>query len=236
MHALASASASDDYRPARRSLPIRPRREEERDTIDYGSTAPAAFTAASYILQPNGDRFAFSDTSTSESAFLAKKRRDYLMLQARYAAMWPSSVLSATQMLRGENAALTWRELSRTISVHETRVGILERLKAVHEAASEEGVEVIQASENQLRLYLLGQLRPTMRPAISMSESGYLTATWRDADGQQVGVQFRGDGWVHYFVFARRPEGALTSHAGRLELSEVLPLLKHLGVTNLIYR
>jgi hypothetical protein len=159
-----------------------------------------------------------------------------------YPALPPSYILSATQMLRWENTALNaalaaiCSTLSRNTAVEEAREGILERLKAVHEAASEEGVEVILASENQLRRYLLEQLRPIVRPAISLSESGYLTATWRDANGQQAGVQFRGDGWVHYFVFVRTPEGALTSHAGRLELSDLLPLLKHLRVTNLIYR
>lgn len=240
MLALASASASDDYRPPRRQRPIRPRQEEdERDAVDFGLTAPVAFTTSADVVHPNYDLIVFSDASTSKSRFVAEELRNARwVIPIVYPALPPSYFLSATQTQRGENSALAtiWRELHRKLAGDETREGILERLKVVHEAASEEGVDVVQASENQLRRYLLEQLRPTVRPAITLSESGYLTATWRDANGQQAGVQFRGDGWVHYFVFARTPEGALTSHAGRLELSNVLPLLKHLGVTNLIYR
>lgn len=208
MLALASASASDDYRPPRRQQPIRPWQEEvdERNAIDFGFAAPAAFTAATDFVQPNYDRIVFSAASSSKGAVTAEWRRNAL--------------------------------LAHVVAVpgDEAREGILLRLKAIHEAAIEEGADIIQASENQLRRCLLEHLRPTVRPAITLSGSGYLTATWRDANGQQVGMQFRGDGWIHYFVFARSPEGALRSYVGRLDLREFLPLLKLVGVTNLIYR
>lgn len=244
MLALASASASDDYRPPRRQQPIRPRQDEdEREGVDYGFAAPVAFTATTEFVQPNYDRIVFSSASTSKGSVAAEWRRNTLLahllsVPTMHLALPPSSIMSATQWQRLDKTELAaiWRELYRKLAGDEARDGILERLRAIHEAATDEGVEIVQASETQFRRYLLQHLKPTVRPAISLSESGYLTAAWRDANGQQVGMQFRGDGWVHYFVFARTPEGALRSYAGRLELPEFLPLLKLVGVTNLIYR
>ena len=58
----------------------------------------------------------------------------------------------------------------------------------------------------------------TAREFKLVDENGNLRALWKDSAGQQVGLQFRGDGWVQYVVFIRTvPEGALETSVGRIQ-------------------
>lgn len=142
---------------------------------------------------------------------------------------------AAFALVDADNALL--REAIHQLPIFETQQAILHRLKTLHEVAVEEGMSIAQASEEDLRRYLLDQLKPAVRPAISLLENGNLRALWKDGAGQQVGLQFRGDAWVQYVIFARTiPERAIKTYVGREKLPDILPLIEHIGLRGLIFR
>ena len=129
------------------------------------------------------------------------------------------------------------RDAIHQLLVFKTQQAVLHRLKTLHEVAVEEGMSIAQASEDDLRRYLLDQLKPAVRPAISLLENRNLRALWKDAAGQQIGLQFRGNAWVQYVIFARSiPERAIKTYVGREKIADVLPLIEHAGLRALIFR
>lgn len=113
---------------------------------------------------------------------------------------------------------------------------ILSRLKYLHAAAADEEMTVNPDSERDFRLYVLEHMRPNRRPAVTLLENGNLRAFWSDASGQQVGLQFRGDGWVQYVLFARTmPDQTLATSVGREKFSATLESVRQKGLQRLIY-
>jgi hypothetical protein len=89
------------------------------------------------------------------------------------------------------------REL--TARLH-ARIGELKRLGA------EEGLSWSSASEEDFWAFV--SLWPTLRePGLILMDNGNLRATWRNAAGEQVALEFRGYRQVYFVFFARRPEG-----------------------------
>lgn len=139
----------------------------------------------------------------------------------------------AQALLTGDNLS---REVARQRAAVQTRQLILLRLSALHSAALDEDMTIGELSERDLRHLLLNELRPSRRPAISLLESGNLRALWKDASGQQVGLQFLGEGWIQYVIFSRSAEyGVLESSVGRKRMSEVLALLNPINLKRLLF-
>jgi hypothetical protein len=113
---------------------------------------------------------------------------------------------------------------------------ILSRLKDLHAAAADEDMTIHLDSERDFRLYVLEQMRPNRKPAVTLLENGNLRALWSDASGQQVGLQFRGDGWVQYVLFARTmPDQTLATSVGRKMFNATLESVRQMGLHRLIY-
>lgn len=126
--------------------------------------------------------------------------------------------------------------VEREIAIASVKQGILQRLKDLHEAAIDEGMRVATASEVDFRRYVIGDMKPAVRPAITLLENGNVRALWRDSFGQQVGLQFRGDGWVQYVLFAKTyPERSIETSVGRKKIAAVLDMIEKSGLKNLIY-
>jgi hypothetical protein len=113
---------------------------------------------------------------------------------------------------------------------------ILTRLKDLHASAADEDMTINPDSEWDFRRYILEQMRPIRRPAVTLLENGNLRAFWSDASGQQVGLQFRGDGWVQYVLFARTmPDQTLATSVGRKTFGAALESVRQMGLYGLIY-
>lgn len=113
---------------------------------------------------------------------------------------------------------------------------ILTRLKDLHAAAADEDMTINPDSERDFRRYILEQMRPSRRPAVTLLENGNLRAFWSDASGQQVGLQFRSDGWVQYVLFARTmPDQTLATSVGRKTFGAALESVRQMGLYGLIY-
>lgn len=240
MSALASVNEAEDS-AVPRWFPARRRDGDQADAEALRRIEPAyaSRVAFSVVGETDEDAPGSSTHDPNKDWETAAAGRRFARIADAFRRHISESVASRSaqslNQLVVEASSLLVRELAYKLAIAEVREGVLQRLKALHEAATEEEIIISAASEMQLRQYLLEQLRPAVRPAITASEAGILTATWRDANGRQIGMQFRGDGWVHYFLFALTAEGAMETTVGRKPLAEMLPLVKHSGMTDLIF-
>jgi hypothetical protein len=126
--------------------------------------------------------------------------------------------------------------IERELRIENVKQAVLSRLKDLHEIALDEELSIRGASESDFRDLVIDRFKPTNRPAVSLLENGNLRAVWKDQGGQQVGLQFRGDGWAQYVFFALTyPEGTLSTSVGRIKLSSALALIKDWRLSGLLF-
>jgi len=95
------------------------------------------------------------------------------------------------------------------------------RIMELKDDARAEGYGVSAASENDLLAFLNGRVF-TRRPFITLLDNGNLRALWKNAEGEQIGLQFRGGKQVQYVLFARRKdEGFMARASGRDSLAGI---------------
>lgn len=88
--------------------------------------------------------------------------------------------------------------------------------------ADEEGIDVCVESEHDLWSFL-GSVTFTQRPYVTLLDNGNLRAIWKNADYEQIGLQFRGNREVQFVLFSlRTPEGFMARSAGRDTLQNVV--------------
>ena len=74
------------------------------------------------------------------------------------------------------------------------------------------------------------------RPAIFLLDDGNLRAVWRNADKEQVGLQFLGGGIVQFVMFVRRRQPPMMSRsAGTDTLTAIRRLIKNNDCDHLLY-
>jgi hypothetical protein len=107
-----------------------------------------------------------------------------------------------------------------------SRFEIFSRLSELKREAAAEQIPYSQHSEHDFFKFWL--LNPEIvRPYLFLLENGNLRALWKNTDGEQVGLQFRGDELVQYVIFARRDGSRVVSRsAGRDLLSNIDNLLE----------
>lgn len=80
---------------------------------------------------------------------------------------------------------------------------LLERLAELESAAEDEGIHLSEASEHDLK-HFLSTHSFSRRPYLSLLENGNLRVLWKNAEGEQIGLQFRGGQEVQFVLFAKR--------------------------------
>jgi hypothetical protein len=115
-----------------------------------------------------------------------------------------------------------------------SRSEILSRLSELRREATTEQIPYSQQSEQDLLKFLL--LHPSVtHPHLFLLENGNLRTIWRNGDGEQVGLQFRGGELIQYVIFVRRAGSQLISRsAGRDLLSSIERLLEAHDVDKLM--
>lgn len=107
----------------------------------------------------------------------------------------------------------------------------IDRLKIL---ATEEGVETSAASESDLRAFL-DSVAPSRRPYIALLDNGNFRAVWKNAEQEQVGLQFLGDSEVQYVLFALRPSRRFMARAaGRDVLMHIERWIEGYGLSRLM--
>jgi hypothetical protein len=80
---------------------------------------------------------------------------------------------------------------------------IEDRLRELRVEAQIDGESVSEKSVSDLRQFAQS-VGATKRPSIFLLDTGNIRALWRGSDGQQVGLQFLGDGRVQFVIFSWR--------------------------------
>lgn len=74
---------------------------------------------------------------------------------------------------------------------------------------------------------------PTRRPSIFLLHNGNVRALWLNDQGEQVGLQFMGDGEIQFVMFVRRAQIIARDH-GTEELSAMLAKIRNNGCMHLL--
>ena len=98
---------------------------------------------------------------------------------------------------------------------------IKNRIECLMAIAEDEGIKVSADSEKDLWLFLYS-VKFTRRPYIALLDNGNFRAIWKNADNEQIGLQFRGCRQIQYVLFAlRSPDRFMAQAAGRDTLQNV---------------
>lgn len=90
-----------------------------------------------------------------------------------------------------------------------------ERVDRLRNIAADEGLEISIDSERDLWSFL-DSLDFTRRPYLVLLDNGNLRAVWKNAEREQIGIQFTGQGLVQYVLFSLRlPDRFMARASGR---------------------
>ena len=118
----------------------------------------------------------------------------------------------------------------QVVAIKEAIVRI-EKLKGL---ATEECIKFSKESERDLRLFL-ASVEFTRRPYIALLDNGNFRAIWRNANREQIGLQFRGHDLVQYVLFALRSSDRFMAQAtGRDKLLNVRRMIEVQGLGRLM--
>lgn len=103
----------------------------------------------------------------------------------------------------------------------DVRQAVEARIDRLKNFATEEGIEISAASERDLCAFL-DSVALSRCPYIALLDNGNFRAVWRNADLEQAGLQFLGDGEMQYVLFALRPPSRIMARAaGRDVLTHI---------------
>jgi hypothetical protein len=89
------------------------------------------------------------------------------------------------------------------------------RIDALKAEAAAVGLAASPESECDL-LDFVTKYRIENRPYVSLLDNGNFRALWTNPEGEQIGLQFRGDDQVQFVLFAKRlPRERMARSAGR---------------------
>jgi transcriptional regulator with XRE-family HTH domain len=119
----------------------------------------------------------------------------------------------------------------------DTLVAVETRLATLAERAAEERIRPSAESLADLWRFLASH-PGTRAPALYLLENGNYRAMWWGDDGEQLGLQFRGNGEIQYVVFVRRDDapGGIARSSGRDSFRGVERLLDTFDLKRLIRR
>ena len=116
----------------------------------------------------------------------------------------------------------------------DARQAVEARIDRLKDLATEDGVEISAASERDLRAFL-DSAAPSRRPYIALLDNGNFRAVWKNAELEQVGLQFLGDSEVQYVLFALRPPKRFMARAaGQDVLTHIERWIESYGLSRLM--
>ncbi|WP_064809824.1 MULTISPECIES: hypothetical protein [Rhizobium] len=101
---------------------------------------------------------------------------------------------------------------------------MVERLQDLRDDAADDGIAILVDSLTDfLRFSLVN--RVSVRPSLSIVDTGAIRAVWKNADREQIALHFKGSDVVNYVLFHLQ-EGAMLREFAQVNLSEVKDLIK----------
>lgn len=109
-----------------------------------------------------------------------------------------------------------------------------ERIVELINDAALDGISLNKASEGDFWTFLMAQ-NFFWKSKLFLLDNGNLRAVWKSELGDQIGLQFLGNGAIQYVIFKHRPRAANISRgAGRDTLDGIRDQIVALDLTNLI--
>jgi hypothetical protein len=87
----------------------------------------------------------------------------------------------------------------------DTRLAVQQRLGDLKIEAMREQLRVSDKSEQDLLRFLRNH-PDIRRPYLYLLDNGNFRVVWKNTGGEQIGLQFRGDGEIQFVIFAKRPD------------------------------
>lgn len=175
----------------------------------------------------------FQITVTIEYYFESNIEQRQIEAQHDFSLLW-----AGPGLLRLPIGMSDWSEAADT-HLEEGTLGlqfdVSSRLSELRREAKEENLPYSERSEHDLFKFFF--LYPAVaRPRLFLLENGNLRALWRNSEGEQIGLQFRGGEQVQYVIFARRGHtDAIARSAGRDLLLNVERLIEAHDAEKLIF-
>jgi hypothetical protein len=108
------------------------------------------------------------------------------------------------------------------------------RIEQLKEIAEEENLPFSQVSADQALSFVL-QLNGSRRPSAFLIGNGNVRLVWSSQKGEQVGLQFLGNGEVQFVLIARREQNLSTSMGTDLP-DAVMRFIAAAGLSHLVRR
>ena len=107
------------------------------------------------------------------------------------------------------------------------------RIDNLLEIGGSEGIVHSESSLLELIAFLLEEPSPR-QPSLFLLDNGNFRCVWRDRNGEQLGLQFRGNGIAQWVAFARAGDEELTS-SGSVPIANVGSLVQSLGLGQILH-
>ncbi|MGO8466563.1 hypothetical protein AB9F45_18610 [Rhizobium leguminosarum] len=102
--------------------------------------------------------------------------------------------------------------------------GLVERLIELRQDAVDDGIEPLMDSWSDfLRFSLIN--RVSVRPSLSVVDTGAIRAVWKNADNEQVTLHFKGGNVINYVIFHLQEAGMQREFA-QISFSDTADLIK----------
>jgi hypothetical protein len=109
-----------------------------------------------------------------------------------------------------------------------------ERIVELINDAAPDGISLNEASEGDFWTFIMAQ-NFFWKNKLFLLDNGNLRAVWKSETGDQIGLQFLGNGTIQYVIFKHRPRAEFVSRvAGRDTLDGVRGQISALDLDNLI--
>jgi len=155
------------------------------------------------------------------------------MVSDESAARANSTFASLVESLSDDTEAFR-RHVRDSFSDLTTMHRVKQRLQNLRVLAATDGEPYRVSSERHLFAFLQS-VRHLRKPDIFLVANGNLRAVWKNAIGEQVGMEFLGDDEVQFVIFARRPTLARMARiAGRDSTVAASSQINTLGVSRLL--
>jgi hypothetical protein len=156
------------------------------------------------------------------------------LLARRAAVMYFDPLARCYEQFRGAYVALVGRK-DRAVLAGQITEAVRERIASLKDLAFAESLSISASSESDL-FQFLKMTAVEKRPSVFLLESGNFRFVWKNARGEQIGVQFLGDGVVQFVLFAYRTNAQMVVRScGRDSVEGILQQIDGLRLSGLIH-
>ena len=182
--------------------------------------------ASSAFVQPHSQMINFPE---AEQQF----RREFLLPQIRLHDV----CLRIAGPISSDTASRfgSWRVLRRS-GCQEFWTPFERRFSELLQCAIEEEIQIKWRSEREMRAFL-GAAGALALPGLFLLDDGTFRLIWQNEQGEQIGLQFLGNGRAQYVIFVRMRGGSgINSAVGQHDVAALPLLIEGYGAWRLLYQ